>query len=155
MLNTVVLNLAIYASVDKVHESILDLRRALPTLTPLASPLQERKFYLIDAIGRQSTITLDWIDSYDALTAVLQVRFQGKPGIKKILKNEYAIQNRATGKDMDASTPWESFFLPGLYFYMSMIFQIVQDEETRISGGDTCPRCGARSNQPQGLKIIW
>jgi hypothetical protein len=155
MLNTVAINLAIYASVDKVHESVLDLRQLLPSLTPISPVLQERKFYLVDAIGRPSTITLDWIDSYDALTAVLQVRFKGKTGEKKILRKEYAIQNRATGRDMDISIPWESFFLPGLCFYMSMIFQIVQDEETHDPEQDSCPRCSAKSNQPQGLKIIW
>jgi hypothetical protein len=155
MFRTMALNLVIFASVDKVHNSILELRRALPT-SSLVTPLShQRIFYLEDAIGRVSTITLDFITSYDALTAVLQVRFQGIPGSKKVLKKEYALQNRTTGKDVDASQRFEGVFLPGLWYNMSMVFQIVQSDDAGDSKQDACPRCGTKSNQPQGLKIKW
>jgi hypothetical protein len=155
MLRTMAMNLVIFASVDKVHTSVLELRRALPT-SSLVTPLShERIFYLEDAIGRVSTITLDFITSYDALTAVLQVRFQGMPGSKKVLKKEYALQNRATGKDVDVTQRFEGVFLPGVWYNMSMIFQIVQSEEKEDVEQEACPRCGEKSNQPQGLKIKW
>jgi hypothetical protein len=155
MLKTMAMNLAIYASVDKVNTSLQDLRSALPT-SSLVTPLtHERVFYLEDAIGRVSTITLDFITSHDALKAVLRVRFQGMSGSKKVLKNEYALQNRATGKDVDNSQRWEGAFLPGLWYNMSMIFQLTENGEAEESEQDACPRCGEKSNQPQGLKIKW
>ncbi|KAJ4353517.1 uncharacterized protein N0V89_005247 [Didymosphaeria variabile] len=151
MLKIMAVNLVTYAAVDKVQKSILSIEQNMPALT--RSITTERIFYLEDAIGRVSTITLDFITSWDALLAVLEVRFQGKPGMKKVLKKEYAIQNRATKKDVDVSQNWESTFLPGLWFDMDMIFQEVQEEGSNDSTGDTCPRCQTRSNQPPGLQI--
>ncbi|KAL1607942.1 hypothetical protein SLS60_002881 [Paraconiothyrium brasiliense] len=151
MLKIMAVNLVTYAAVDKIQKSVLNIEQNMPTLMrPITT---ERIFYLEDAIGRVSTITLDFITSWDALLAVLEVRFQGKPGLKKVLKKEYAIQNRATRKDVDVSQNWESTFLPGLWFDMDMIFQEVQEEGSNDPTGDTCPRCQARSNQPPGLQI--
>jgi hypothetical protein len=150
------INFVIYNSVNKIHTSILQLQQASSTANSLMTPLtHERIFYLRDAIGRESSITLNFITSYDALIAVLQIRFQDKPGIKKIRKNEFAIENRATGKDMDRSKPWESFFRPGLWFDMDMIFQTDLDEDSEVSEEDTCPTCRTKSDKPRGLKITW
>jgi hypothetical protein len=98
------MNIVIFTSVDNVQSSILELQRSLSPLASLTTPFpSERVFYPQDAIGRVSTITLDSIISYDALIAVIQVRFEGIPGLKKILKRECALQNRATGEDVDAT----------------------------------------------------
>jgi hypothetical protein len=156
LFKTLAMNFVIYRAVDKTHASILDLQQALYASSQLVTPLtHERIFYLRDAIGRESSITMNFISSYDALVAVLQIRFRDKPGLKKIMKNEFAIENRATGRDMDRSKPWESFFRAGLWYDMDVIFQSVIDEGSRIPEEDTCPTCKAKSNQPQGLKIIW
>jgi hypothetical protein len=155
MFRTMAMNLVIYASVDKVHNSIMDLSRTLTTLSPITPVTHEQMFYLRDPLGRVSAITLSFITSYDALTAVLQVRFQGMPGQKKILRKEFALQNRATGRDVDVSQRWESTFLPGLWYDMDMIFQITNTESADGANQDACPRCKEKSNQPQGLKIKW
>jgi hypothetical protein len=153
MVKIMAVNLVTYAAVDKVQKSVLNIEQNMPALMrPISN---DRMFYLEDPIGRRSTITLDFITSWDALRAVLEVRFQGKPGIKKVLKKEYAIQNRATGKDVDVSQDWESTFLPGLWFDMDMLFQEVREEDSDDSTEDTCPRCQTRSNQPPGLQIKW
>lgn len=127
---------------------MLNIEQSLPGLA--RSMLSERDFYLLDPLGRESRIALDFIISWTALIAVLEVRFKGMPGLKKVLKKEYAIQNRATGKDVDPSHHWEAAFLPGLWYYMDMIFQEVQDEGLDDLVGDTCPRCQSKSDQPQG-----
>ncbi|KAF7675609.1 hypothetical protein GT037_006328 [Alternaria burnsii] len=149
MLKIVAVNLATYAAVDKIQASVLDIQLVLPTLTrPISDP---RIFYLEDAIGRVSTITLDFITSWDALLAVLEVRFQGKPGIKKVLKKEYVLQNRATGKDVNVTQKWDTVFRPGLWFDMDMIFQKSDDDNSESSLGTKCIRCHAKSEQPRGL----
>ncbi|RYN32497.1 hypothetical protein AA0117_g4279 [Alternaria alternata] len=149
MLKIVAVNLVTYAAVDKIQASVLDIQLVLPTLTrPISDP---RIFYLEDAIGRVSTITLDFITSWDALLAVLEVRFQGKPGIKKVLKKEYVLQNRATGKDVNAKQKWETVFRPGLWFDMDMIFQKSDGGDSEGSLGTKCIRCHAQSEQPRGL----
>ncbi|KAH7086801.1 hypothetical protein FB567DRAFT_51569 [Paraphoma chrysanthemicola] len=153
MFRTMAMNLVIYASVDKIQNSIMDLSRNLTTLSPITPITHEQMFYLRDPLGRVSAITLSFITSYDALTAVLQVRFQGMPGQKKILRKEFALQNRATGRDVDVTQRWESIFLPGLWYDMDMIFQITNTESADDANQDACPRCNEKSNQPQGLKI--
>jgi hypothetical protein len=155
MFRTMAMNLIIYASVDRVHTSIMDLSRTLTTVSLITPISHEQMFYLRDAIGRVSAITLSFITSYDALTAVLQVRFQGMPGQRKILKKEFALQNRATGQDVDVTQRWESAFLPGLWYDMDMIFQVTQTDDVDDAEQDACPRCGEKSNQPQGFRIIW
>lgn len=156
LLQTVAMNLVIYTSVEMIQSSILDLRQALPTSTSLTTPLShERVFYLKDAIGRVSTIPLNFITSYEAFTALLKVRFTNMPGFKKTMNWEYTLQNRATGKDVDIVQHWDSVFLPGLWFDMSMVFQKLRDEGSDDSFVDTCLRCDENSNQPHGLKIKW
>lgn len=132
------MNLVIYSSVEKFQSTVLDLQRAAPIPDSLITPLTyDRMFYLRDAIGRESSITLSFITSYEALTVVLRVRFDDMPGLKKVLRNEFSIQNRVTGKDVDRNILWESFFRPGLWFGMDMIFQAVIDEGSGSPNEDT------------------
>lgn len=83
------------------------------------------------------------------------MRFQGKPGIKKVLKKEYVLQNRATGKDVNAKQKWETVFRPGLWFDMDMIFQKSDGGDSEGSLGTKCIRCHAQSEQPRGLGSTW
>jgi hypothetical protein len=134
------------------YKCVVEIQRAL-----LVSPLtNEPIFYLEDAIGRVSPITLQFITCWDALQAVLEVRFRGIQGSKKVLRKEYALQYRATGKDIDLTRTWEGAFLPGQWVDMSMVFQ----ETGKVSNendDDICPTptCKARSNQPPGVEVRW
>jgi len=105
------------------YDSILEIKRALPPTNQLVhSPASGPVFYFEDAIGRVTPITLEFITCWDAFHAVLEVRFRGIQGTKKVLKKEYALQNRATGRDIGFSQKWEMVFLPGQWVVMSMIF---------------------------------
>lgn len=153
MIKIMVTNLVTFAAVDKLQASILELQRSLPTLErPL---LNDRMCYLEDAIGRVSTIPLDFIVSWDAFLGVIESRFQGKQGENKVRKKEYALQNRATGKDVSIVEHWESVFLPGLWFDMDMIFQVFLDDVVEDPTADICPRCHEKSNQLPELRIKW
>jgi hypothetical protein len=153
MFKIMAVNLVTYATVDRIQASVLDIQLVLPTL---ARPLSDQRiFYLEDAIGRVSTITLDFITSWDALLAVLEVRFQGKPGIKKVRKKEYVLQNRATGKDVNFTQDWETVFRPGLWFDMDMVFQDFNDCDAETLLGSKCIRCHARSEEPRELGSTW
>jgi hypothetical protein len=138
------------------YDSILEIKRALPPTNQLVhSPASGPVFYFEDAIGRVTPITLEFITCWDAFHAVLEVRFRGIQGTKKVLKKEYALQNRATGRDIGFSQKWEMVFLPGQWVVMSMIFQETNAQDSGDVGGDTCPKCQAKSNQPPGVDVKW
>jgi hypothetical protein len=147
MYNIITINLATYSAVTEIGRKLSD-HQLFVTNAP-----KERIFYLEDAIGRVFPITLQFITSWDVFNAVLEIQFRGIQGLKKVLKKEYILQNRATGRDIDSSKPWERLFLPGQRVDMSMILKELVDEENSISLGDTCPKCHAASNQPPGLEI--
>jgi hypothetical protein len=138
------------------YNTILDIKRALPSTNQLVrSPANGPVFYFEDAIGRVTPITLEFITCWDAFHAVLEVRFRGIQGAKKVMKKEYALQNRATGRDIDFSQKWERVFLPGQWVDMSMIFQESNAHESGDVCGDTCPKCQAKSHQPPGVDVKW
>jgi hypothetical protein len=149
MSNIITVNLATYYA-------ILEVKGALPPTNQIFhSPASGPVFYFEDAIGRVTPITLEFITCWDAFHAVLEVRFQGIQGTKKVMKKEYALQNRATGKDIGFSQKWEMVFLPGQWVLMSMIFQDTNAQDLGDVGGDTCPKCQAKSNQPPGIDVKW
>lgn len=139
------------------YNSVLEIKRQLPTVNQLQAAVpSEPMFYLEDALGRVFPITLQFITCWDALHAVLEIQFRGMQGMKKVLKREYALQDRATKKDIDLSHKWERIFLPGKWVNMSMIFNELAGTTQRDSiSTDNCPGCQAPSNQPPGLEIIW
>jgi len=150
MQKIITVNLATYSSV-------LEIKRQLPAMNQLQVTLpSEPMFYLEDALGRVFPITLQFITCWDALHAVLEIHFRGMQGMKKVLKREYALQDRATKKDINLSQKWERVFLPGKWVNMSMIFdELASAEQDNSTSTDTCPGCQAQSNQPPGLEIIW
>lgn len=139
------------------HSSVLEIKRQLPAINQLQMAVpSERMFYLEDALGRVFPVTLQFITCWDALHAVLEINFRGLQGMKKVLKKEYALQDRATRKDIDLSQKWERVLLPGRWVNMSMIFnELAGTEQDGMTSPDTCPGCQAKSNQPPGLEIIW
>lgn len=66
-----------------------------------------------------------------------------------VLNKEYVIQESATRREINRSTPWEASFLPGQKIVMSMLFN--------ESAGSTtsCPRCKLSSDEPQTSDVQW
>lgn len=150
MQKIIMINLATYSA---VHE----IQRQLPAMNQLQAAVpSEPMFYLEDALGRVFPITLQFITCWDALHAVLEINFRGLQGMKKVLKREFALQDRGTKKDIDLSQKWERVFLPGKWVDMSMIFnELASTEQDDTTSTNTCPGCRAQSNQPPGLEIRW
>ncbi|CZR52510.1 uncharacterized protein PAC_02387 [Phialocephala subalpina] len=88
-----------------------------------------------DAHGRIAPFHVEFINSFEAFQAVMEVRFQHVPGLKKVQNNEYAIQELRSKRNLDLKAPWESVFLPGRKFNMSMTFH---QQQNPVS---SCPGC--------------
>jgi hypothetical protein len=65
----------------------------------------------------------------------MEVRFQHVPGLKKVQRNEYAVQEMQSKRNINLKAPWEAVFLPGRKFIMSMTFRREQDPVL------SCPGC--------------
>jgi hypothetical protein len=92
------------------------------------SPLVERlltgePFILEDAIGCKAPVHLQFINSWDVLHAVLKVRFRAIQAADKVSRNEYCFQDRATGREVVRTRPWEGAFLPGQRVDMSFVLE--------------------------------
>ena len=74
---------------------------------------------------------------------ILQSHFRALPGVKKVAKREYSIEDSLTGTVFRRDRPWLSQCKPGLKVGMSMIFSRIT--ETIVS----CPKCKTVS---RGLK---
>ena len=84
----------------------------------------------------------------------MEIRFQGKQGLRKIRKKEYALQESATGKEIDRSVEFQDTFLPGQKVTMSVIFKKDAAERSTQSSAH-CPKCEAVTIKPGDADILW
>jgi hypothetical protein len=144
MSNVIAGNIAIYREVVALRSAFVRVDR----------PLLEDPFILEDAIGRVAPVHLRFINSWAAFHAVMEIRFQGKQGLRKILRKEYALQETATGRDVDMSLDFDDAFLPGQKIAMSFIFKRHFAEQSNQNLAH-CPRCNTLSEQSTNSDVLW
>lgn len=66
-----------------------------------------------------------------------------------VRKRLYALEETATGRDLDIAVPLYHCLRRGMLLYMSMIFY---DDDTVVG---ECPRCHATTDAPDGATIQW
>ena len=145
MSNVIAGNIAIY-------REVVALRSAFSK--HVDRPLLEDPFILEDAIGRIAPVHLRFINSWAAFQAVMEIRFQGKQGLRKICRKEYVLQESATGKEIDLSLDFDDAFLPGQRVTMSLIFKRNSTEQSTQTMAH-CPRCDTLSELPTSADILW
>lgn len=126
--------LKVLATNMKIYEIVLDIQKTQQTRIP---PQIERQqpVYFEDAHGRLAPFYTEFINSLEAFQAVMEVRFRHVPGLKKVQRNQYLIQEPSSKRRLNLRAPWESVFLPGRKVVMSMIFQTPQTSTS------SCPGC--------------
>lgn len=120
------------------YHAVISIQAALPSR--LECVLIEEPFILEDPIGRIAPVHLQFVTSWEAFHAVMEHRFSELQGFKKVQQRKYGLQDRATGRDIDQTRPWQRAFLPGQRVEMAFIFQ-----NDRAADADdtntTCPGC--------------
>ena len=129
------------------YNAVIDIRGRLPS--HLERGLYQERFILEDGIGRIAPVHMQFICSWEAFDAVLELRFRNMQGYTMVRNKEYVIQESSTRREIDRSFPWEASFLPGQKVVMSMVFK--DDENSATS----CPRCHSSSREPQDSEIQW
>lgn len=104
---------------------------------------------LTDALGRVAPIHLELINSWDVLESVLMARFKNIPGERKVMRGEYALQDRGSLRDIEKSQTFEASFLPGRRVDMSMIFK-QSHSLLRV-----CPGCRLDTEEDNAVATIW
>jgi hypothetical protein len=134
------------------YRAVIAIQAGLPTR--LERSLIQEPFILEDAIGRVAPVHLQFLDSWDAFDAVLELRFRDVHGFAKVCKKEYILQERATGREIDRSRCWKRSFLPGQRIDMSLIFKREVTRSQRSMAAN-CPKCQLTSDKPTNMDIQW
>lgn len=120
------------------YEAVVAIQRVLPS--HLERTMFRDPFILEDAIGRISPVHMDFVNSWEALDAILCLRFQDVQGFKKVRNKEYILQEHATKREIVRTRPWEIAFLPGQRVDMSLIFT-KKAKVTEEVPSTSCPNC--------------
>ncbi|KAH0841577.1 hypothetical protein FOPE_07034 [Fonsecaea pedrosoi] len=97
----------------------------------------------IDAQNKISHFHIENITTSPALKNSLECQFPDV-GLVKVKRGEFAIRRRGELMDVDMSSPFHEWFVPGGEYNMSFVFDA---EEERTA---TCPSCHARSDAAPG-----
>jgi hypothetical protein len=133
-----------------IYKAVVSLQAGLPSY--LERSMIQEPFILEDAIGRMSPVHMQFISSWEAFDAVLELRFRTVQGHKKVKNKEYVIQEHVTRREIRRNQPWEVSFLPGQRVDMSLVFESQEQKELPQT---TCPRCQTASTELQDSDIQW
>lgn len=122
------------ALIANLFTTCADMLQQMRTALPPQIERQQPTIFE-DAHGRLTPFSVEFINSFAAFQAVLEVRFTHVPGLRKVKELEYAMQDTVSKKALDVSRPWESIFRPGRKVVMSMKFRQIK---STIS---SCPGC--------------
>ena len=115
----------------QLQSALQQLQDSLPPQVLLQQPV-----IFTDALDRIAPIHLDWISTWDAFLAVLELRF-AHLGYNKIKRREFALQATGSRKDLLLTRSIGKCLMPGQYVDMSMVFQDQAGEQL----SNTCPHC--------------
>ena len=96
----------------KTYTTVLSLNEKLTWLSSQVL-LLHGTCTLIDALGRLSPLQVQFVDCWDALDAVLEVRFRGLPGYESIACQRYSLIDGHTGREMDRGRSLNTVLIPG------------------------------------------
>jgi hypothetical protein len=104
---------------------------------------------LEDATGRICPVHLDFILSWEAFDAVIEMRFRGRQGHEMIQNGDWALQDHVTGREISRKRNWGRAVLPGQRVDMSMLFH----RETSVEAA--CPSCQADVSESLDAETRW
>lgn len=112
-------------------------------------------FVLEDATGRSFPIHLKTIVSWEAFDVILNDRFRGKKGERRIRRKLYSLHESASHQQIDRSVNFADAFIPYQKVDMSLICNVpeVPTPGDGDSGLSSCPWCKAVSPGTLGDRV--
>jgi hypothetical protein len=117
------------------YNALMKIQSSLPS--HLERSLDQEPWILEDAIGRISPIHFQFIETWEAFETVLEMRFIGAQGHRKVREKRYALQAYRANQDIDRSKPFKTAFVGGRRYQMSILF----DAQRHSFYGSHCPSC--------------
>lgn len=145
------MNMRIYRLAIEMQKSQLQSHTPLPAAPTLPSQVEyQRPVSFEDAHGRITPFHVEFINSFEAFQAVMEIRFRYVPGLNKVKSMQYAIKEQSTNRRLDLTAPWDSVFLPGRTVTMSMVFWRPQPSIL------ACPGCQSLNKElGAGTDVQW
>lgn len=130
-----VLNIQTYQAVRALHAK-------LPHALERSMVLSEEPIIFEDARGHIVPIHTNLIDTWKLFDIILETKFEGAPGLQKVVRKDYVLQDRATNREIDRAISFRKAFIPGQKIDMSIIFRSAVGATPTSSHVSTpCPRC--------------
>jgi len=95
---------------------------------------RQQPVYFLDACGFHAPFHLEFINSWEAFTAVLSIKFKHR-GLRVVEKKQYVLEDANRKKIIDMAQPFEVCFFPGQQVNMDACF------DEKIGTGNSCPVC--------------
>ncbi|KAK3349545.1 hypothetical protein B0T25DRAFT_482206 [Lasiosphaeria hispida] len=118
-----------------------------PTYLRPLDPTKDLPITLEDAFGYRLTLPEEWINDWEDLHGLLEMRFKKKKGYDMVLQRQFALEESCTGNDLDRSCPLKACLRRGMKVDMSMVFAT----GTVLRG--SCPRCKTPIDATEGVTI--
>jgi hypothetical protein len=134
----------------KTYNAVVDLQTRIPK--EFGPCWIQEPVTFTDALDRVAPIHLELVNSWDVFESVLMARFKNLPGASKIPRREYALQDRRMKLDVERTRPFNSCFLPGRYFDMSMICKHNSKSNIAIN---FCPSCTTPAHTAPESETQW
>lgn len=132
----------ISSSIFGIYQRVVSLEMSVGNLKA-QSLLVESSCILVDALGRVTPFPLQFISSWDAFDAVLEVRFRDLPGHSKVCSKEFILLDSVTNRDIERSRPWDGAMFPNQRINMDMIFRSKRSIDSDEVSMSACPRCSS------------
>ncbi|KID65919.1 hypothetical protein MAN_05578, partial [Metarhizium hybridum] len=135
----------------QVSENVIDLQ-VVASNSICIRPLDSTRgvpVILEDALGRSLEIPAQWIDTleWEVLNGLLAGYFKGHKGHDMVQRQDYALEEGTTGRDLNTSLPLRRSLRRGMKINMSMIFY-----GTEVVVG-ACPRCHTVADAPEDVNV--
>lgn len=113
--------------------------------------LFQESFLLEDAIERLFPVHMQFVNSWEAFHADLEIRFRNVPGYRKVQNKKYTFQEHNTKKEIPRTGPWDASFLPWQKIDMGLIFNVREGMKKEA----TCPARHTPSHEEEGTNVQW
>ena len=94
------------------YRAVLAVNKSLYWLS-YQRTLGDRPCHLRDYLGESMPLHLQFVNCWEAIDAVLEVRYRGMPGYDKIVNKAFVYRDRSTGHDIPRIDSNHIFLRPG------------------------------------------
>ncbi|KAI0875786.1 hypothetical protein GGS24DRAFT_272331 [Hypoxylon argillaceum] len=111
-------------------------------------PTLHKGITIEDALGNRVDINWGLIHSWQFFYSLLEHQFEGLRGHEMVMRQQYALEESCSGKDINRHIPWNVTVRRGMKIDMSMIFA-----DFALEG--FCPRCDTETQATVGRNAQW